>query len=116
MIQPSYVYKARITNVVDGDTVDAVVDIGFRLSAMLRLRLARVDTAELNATDPAIRVAAVNSKAFVVGAVLDKEVVVETKKADSFGRYLAEVYYVIDGLQHNLSDDLLAAGMAIPYK
>lgn len=47
-----YTYKAKIVNVVDGDTVDAQVDLGFNIQANVRLRFAGINTAELRSNDP----------------------------------------------------------------
>ena len=41
-----YVYRARLLNVVDGDTVDLEIDLGFRITREVRVRLKGVDTAE----------------------------------------------------------------------
>lgn len=42
-----YNYKAKIKKVVDGDTVDAEVDLGFNMTASLRFRIKNVDTPEI---------------------------------------------------------------------
>ncbi len=54
----NYVRKARIVHFVDGDTVDAEIDFGFRVSQTHRLRLLRVNTPELRSSDPEIRILA----------------------------------------------------------
>ena len=41
-----YVYKAKLDRVVDGDTVDANIDLGFDISINKRIRLAGIDTPE----------------------------------------------------------------------
>ena len=43
---PSYEFQVRITNVVDGDTVDALIDIGFKIKYDERIRLLGLDTPE----------------------------------------------------------------------
>ena len=43
---PSYEFPVRITNVVDGDTVDALIDIGFKIKYDERIRLLGLDTPE----------------------------------------------------------------------
>lgn len=45
--EPWWLYRARPTNVVDGDTIDVTVDMGFDIRRGLRVRLADVDTAEI---------------------------------------------------------------------
>ncbi len=111
LIQPNYIYKAAVVNVVDGDTVDADIDTGFHLTSRQRLRLARVNTAEMNSRDAGERMKAQMAKASVILYVWGKTVALQTTKTDGFGRYLAEVWYLdADGNQQNLSDTLLAEG------
>jgi len=112
-IAPNYTFFARVTKIIDGDTLDILLSLGFHLTATLRLRLARVDTPEMSDQDPEVRLKARAAKDFVAGAVLGHEVVVRTQKSDSFGRYLAEVWYGLE--QTNLNDALLAQGHAVLY-
>ena len=118
MIEPNYIYRAISARVVDGDTLDCDVDVGFHLTARLRLRLNRINTYELTAKDPAIRALALEG-ASLTGSVVPPGTacVIQTTKADAFGRYLAEVWYVdASGAQVNLNDRLLASGLAVLYK
>lgn len=46
-----YIYKAKIINVVDGDTVDATIDVGFKMTTVQRLRLLGINTPEKNSKD-----------------------------------------------------------------
>jgi len=45
-MEPTYVYKASVVRVVDGDTLDLFVDLGFRTWQKIRVRLYGVDTPE----------------------------------------------------------------------
>lgn len=45
-MEPTYTYRARVERVVDGDTLDLFVDLGFRIWAKLRVRLHGVNTPE----------------------------------------------------------------------
>ncbi len=113
----NYVRKGGVKRVVDGDTIDAEIDFGFHLFQIHRVRLHRVNTPEINSPDEALRAKALQAKEFVSKAVLGRVVILETVKSDSFGRYLAEVYYTNpEGAEHNLSDDLLANGLATSFK
>lgn len=114
MIAPNYTYAAHVTRIIDGDTLDITLDLGFHLTAMLRLRLARVNTPELTSTDPEIRAKAKEAKAFLEGVVLGNNVMVQMQKSDAFGRYLAEVWYM-NTEQYNLSDVLLEQKLAVLY-
>lgn len=98
-------YQAKITNVVDGDTIDANIDLGFKITSKQRLRVARIDTPERGENGYQ------EAKEFVQHCVLNKEVNIKTEKISKYGYYLAEVY--VEG--RNLSDMLLAANFAKSY-
>jgi micrococcal nuclease len=97
----------KATKVVDGDTFDALINIGYDAFVAVRLRLLRINTPERKqpgwqeATDATRR------------AVEGKTLLITACRKDAFGRWLAEVE--IDGIG-NLSDWLLNEGLAKPYK
>jgi micrococcal nuclease len=105
-----YVYNARITNVVDGDTVDAVVDLGFHASVTMRLRLADVNSPEVHGPT---RDAGLAAAAFTRSTLGGKDVLIRTRKADDFGRYLARVW-TGGGVDFNAL--LVESGFAVPYR
>jgi len=51
MIKNNYIFNARIIKVVDGDTVDCILDLGFNIAFNTRLRLNGIDTMETNDKD-----------------------------------------------------------------
>lgn len=96
-----------VRKVVDGDTVDLVLDVGFYLSAALRFRLLGVDTPERGQPGGA------EATAFVQAWLAEQpDLTAHTRKADSFGRWLVDVTRE-DG--SSLSAALLDAGHAVPY-
>lgn len=101
----NYQYKAKITNVVDGDTVDALVDLGFKVQIAQRLRLARVDTPERTQENYQ------TAKDFVKDLIEDKEVTITTHKVSKWGYFLADVN--VEG--RDVSDMLIAANLGKPY-
>lgn len=103
-----YHYNARIINIVDGDTVDAEIDVGFKIKILHRLRLLHVDTEEMNSKDPQLRELAKAAKDYLVENLLDQSVTIRTQKSDSFGRYLAEIYINEVHLNEQLIDLKLA--------
>lgn len=112
-----YFYSATIYNVVDGDTVDAAIDLGFRIEWRQRWRLYGINTYEMNAADLRLRALAVEAKHTVEG-LLGKQVIFRTHmdRADKYGRWLTIVHYQdIDGAWHVLNDELVAAGLATVY-
>lgn len=43
-----HIYSAKVLKVIDGDTIDADLDLGFRIHTNVRFRLNGIDTPELN--------------------------------------------------------------------
>ena len=111
----NWVFLAQLTRVVDGDTIDMIVDGGMHSRRIERLRLLRVNAPEMKSpTYEAGHVAKAYVEAWMAeGATGDWPYVVETHKSDVFGRYLAEVWRLSDGA--NLSDALLDSGNAVAY-
>jgi len=100
-------YRAKIAKIVDGDTVDLDVDLGFHVTHRIRARLARIDTPEMNTAEgKTVRALLVER------APAGTDVIVATGKGDRYGRWIAEVI-LASGL--NISDWLLADGHAKPY-
>lgn len=101
-----YTYNAVAYNVVDGDTIDAEIDLGFKVHIRARLRLAEVDTPERG--QPGYN----EAKAFVSEHVYGKPLLIRTTKVSKFGYYLAEVVMPDNKI---LNQELLNAGLAKPY-
>jgi micrococcal nuclease len=113
-VLPNYAHLSLVTSAYDGDTMDATILLGGRVFIDGKIRLLRCDTPEMNSVDLVVRSRAIKARDFTRSAVVGKSVVAVTTKQDSFGRYLAEVYY--GSPQKNLCDDLLAAGLATVWK
>lgn len=110
-----YEYRATCRAVVDGDTLDARIDLGFHAALDMRLRLAGLDTDELRSPDPAKRAMAQRAKERV--AILlppGAPFTVRTLKdaTEKYGRYLA-VVILPDGTDMNAL--LVREGLARSY-
>lgn len=90
-----YEYNAELDRVVDGDTQDFTVDLGFHTYTKIRVRLSGVDTHETYGVSH-------DSEEFRLGTI-EKEFVeewfedadecfIETESTGKYGRWLAEVY------------------------
>lgn len=89
---------------MDGDTVDLLVDLGFRLTSTQRFRLLDVDCPELRGEE---RERGLEAKNFVQGLLpVGAEVVVVSEKTGKWGRWLARIW--VDGLCVN--DELVRHG------
>ena len=114
---PNYTYKAKILRVIDGDTIEAELDIGFCLTFRTKLRLLGVNSPEIHAKDEAIRKKAQESRNFTEKTLLDQEVFITTSKFDAFGRYLATVFVkTYEGTWVDFNKILLDGGYAIVFK
>lgn len=93
-----YNYKAHIKDVYDGDTVTAVVDLGFLHYQEMKLRLYGIDTPELRGAE---REQGIVVRDIVREMILDKEVEIHSykDKQGKYGRYLATI--IVDGLDLN---------------
>lgn len=78
-------YQAKVFNVVDGDTLDVEIDLGFKIATKQRIRLAHVDTPEKGQENYA------EAKKLVEDLTLKKNVFLRTSKPSKWGYYLAEV-------------------------
>jgi micrococcal nuclease len=98
-------YRARCVEVVDGDTVDVEVDVGFKMTRTIRLRLSRVDTHEIHGIEESseeYRRGIEESqfvRAFLTGRGTEGDwpLIVRTEKKGKYGRYMAEVERRSDG-------------------
>jgi len=85
-----YNYKARIKGVYDGDTVTAVVDLGFLHYQEMKLRLLGIDTPELRGPE---KEQGIVVRDILREMILGKEVEISTRKdkQGKYGRYLATI-------------------------
>ena len=116
-----YQYKAKVIRVVDGDTVYLEIDLGLTVRTITDVRLIGVNTPE---TVGATKEAGLKSKAYVEQALpKDSLVYVITYKAEKYGRYLADIYYLpgateveqIKASGRHLNKELLDKGLAVPF-
>jgi len=110
-------YVKKVTKVVDGDTIDVDIDLGFDISFSSRVRLAGIDTPESRTTDKVEKALGLEAKAYLKHAIDSaKSVVIKTEKMDSsekYGRILGWVY--IDGNTVSLNDMMINDGYAWGY-
>ena len=110
-------YVRKVENVVDGDTIDVLIDLGFDILFQSRVRLAGIDTPESRTKDLAEKTLGLESKEYLKKALKDaKSVIIKTEKMDSsekYGRILGWVY--INGDTVSLNDMMINDGYAWGY-
>ena len=110
-----YEYSCTVDRVVDGDTIDVVLDLGFDLMFKSRVRLYGIDTPESRTRNKDEKIRGKMAGAFLKDAVDNgTKVVIETKLKDSrgkYGRVLGNV--VVDGL--NINEAMIENFLAVAY-
>ena len=110
-------YVKKVENVVDGDTIDVVIDLGFDIMFASRVRLAGIDTPESRTKDKAEKVLGLESKEYLKKHLKDaKSVVIKTEKMDSsekYGRILGWLY--VNGETESVNDKMINDGYAWGY-
>lgn len=87
-------YRATVLRVIDGDTYDMSVDLGFRTTIKIRVRLHQFNTAELNSPVELIREEAIRARDWVEDRILFEEVVIDSVKTAVFNRWEAKVAFI----------------------
>jgi micrococcal nuclease len=113
MNNPTYLYFGIVTKVIDGDTIDCMVDLGFNTFIKERFRLYGIDTPEKNSKIPEVREIAIKATNFVKETVEGKGVTIESLEKDKYGRWLAVVH--IDAVQPTLNEQLVSLELAKVY-
>jgi micrococcal nuclease len=110
-------YVKNVSKVVDGDTIDVVIDLGFDISFSSRVRLAGIDTPESRTTNKEEKVLGLEVKKKLSELIANaKTVVIRTEKMDSsekYGRILGWLY--LDGSEVSVNHALIAGGYAWEY-
>lgn len=114
-----YQYKCKINKVLDGDTVDIDLDLGFNIVLVnQRVRMAGVDTPESRTTNKEEKTRGLLSKKKLAEKLpIGSWQIIETQRSDNnddkFGRILG-VFILEDGTKVN--DWLIQNNYAVPYK
>jgi micrococcal nuclease len=107
----------QVLKIVDGDTIDVDIDLGFSISYSQRLRLAGIDTPESRTTDKFEKTLGLESKEYLKSKLKDsKLIIVKTEKPDSsekYGRILGWVY--VNGDTKSLNEQMIEDGYAWGY-
>ena len=116
-----YIYKAKLDRVVDGDTVDALIDVGFDIWFKKRIRFNGVDTWESrtrNLEEKALGLKAKARTKELLEKVSSKSGYFRIKSygLGKYGRVLADVFIMDkDGKQWNVNETLISEGHAYIY-
>ena len=116
-----YIYRAKLDRVVDGDTVDALIDVGFDIWFKKRIRFKGVDTWESRTRNLEEKTLGLKAKARtkeLLEKVSSKSGYFRIKSygLGKYGRVLADVFIMDkDGKQWNVNKTLITEGHAYVY-
>ena len=113
-----YIYRIKeIFKVIDGDTIDASIDLGFDIYLTKRIRLAGIDTPESRTTNVKEKLMGLESKDWLKHRVENAQcILIKTELPDStekYGRIIGHLY--INGEETSLSTQMIDAGYALLY-
>ena len=117
-----YIYKAKLERVVDGDTIDALIDVGFDIWIKKRIRYKGIDTWESRTKDldeKKLGLAAKDRNKELLESVSSKPGYFRLKShgVGKYGRVLGEVFVKdIEGIEYNVNQTLIDEGHAYEYE
>lgn len=102
-----YFYKAKIISVYDGDTVTAVMDLGFNITNKIKIRLHGINAPEIRGKQ---RPEGLKSRDYLRSLILDKDVIIQTlkDKKGKYGRYIGIIHLE----DKNINELLVESGHA----
>jgi len=120
-----YVYKAKLDRIIDGDTVDAVIDLGFDITIHKRIRLAGIDTPESRTRDLEEKERGLASKARLEEMLEGGEFILESNEVGKYGRVLGTLFIEKETddnltaepqiMKVNINETLVREGYAVEY-
>ena len=114
-----YEYKCKVVHIVDGDTVDVDIDLGFGVWLKKeRIRMFGIDTPESRTRDLEEKKYGNAAKEFIIG-MLDDEggIVLKTRKdiEGNYGRILGELWRTTDFADKSINDYMIEKHHAVAY-
>lgn len=103
-----YNYKAKLIRIIDGDTIEVEIDLGFNIRINQIVRIYGIDAPELKSSDPVERKYATRAMEKLRELLLDRDLFINIiKQKDKYGRYLADITVGIYVVSQFLVDEKL---------
>ena len=108
-----YEYKATVHRIIDGDTVDVTIDLGFEMTTKQRIRLYGINTPETRTRDLEEKRRGKASKARLLELINtgDRQIILQTLKRGKYGRILGKLLH--PETRENYNRTLLKEGHAV---
>ena len=114
--QKLFHYKATVDRVIDGDTIDVVLDLGFDISYRGRIRFEGINAPESRTRDAVEKQAGLAAKRYVEDWIngLERRVIIQTS-LDDRGKYGRILGRILNDEGACLNDEMVSLGHATPY-
>jgi len=112
-----FFYEAEVVKVIDGDTIDLMIDLGFDIHHAVRVRLYGLNTPESKTSDELEKARGLAAKSYTSDWIKKTDrIFIQTvkDKTEKYGRILAKVY-ADEKCSICLNDDLIKSGNAVEY-
>ena len=108
-----YQYKATLNRIIDGDTIDVDIDLGFNVKIKQRVRLHGINTPEVRTLDLEIKKKGLEATDYLK-KILPKEFIIETilNKRGKYGRVLG----ILWDKEININKKMVKEGYAEEYR
>ena len=117
-----YTYNAEVLRVVDGDTIDVLIDLGFSTHRKIRVRLYGINAPESRTRDLAEKKLGLAAKERLINILeeQDNKVILESHGVGKYGRCLGELFYNKDlpeggDIRTSINNQLVIEGHGVQY-
>lgn len=117
-----YTYNAEVLRVVDGDTIDVLIDLGFSTHRKIRVRLYGINAPESRTRDLAEKKLGLAAKERLINILeeQDNKVILESHGVGKYGRCLGELFYNKDlpeggYIRTSINNQLVIEGHGVQY-
>ena len=118
-----YEYQAKLLKIIDGDTVDAMIDLGFKTWVKKRIRLVGINAFECRTRDKEVKKKGLAAKSRLEEVLLENEneFILISYGVGKYGRCLGELFVSKDYIKSkkyegkSINETLIAEGHAVRY-
>lgn len=109
-----WTYNAKVLRVLDGDTVEADIDLGFDMHYIAKVRLAGINAPEMKTPQGAPAKARLTEMLAITPTVVITTKL--NKEFEKYGRVLGDITVMHGNLPVNINQQMIIEGFAIPMK
>lgn len=112
---PNYVYRVEVERIIDGDTIDVRIDVGFKTFVFKRLRFLGINAFEVHGEEKEKGLAAKARLEELLSQADNVYIQTVMDATGKYGRVLAWIWTDVDGVMNNVNEILLEEGHGVVY-